>query len=69
MKEGVGQKTTDRLWHSDMTSCSLYPPFIYIHFWFFRIPFRSKDTIVQVRFIEERFHRVCNVIMMEGLLQ
>ncbi|MEA2544066.1 MAG: hypothetical protein QOH35_5432 [Acidobacteriaceae bacterium] len=26
MKEAVGQKRPDRLWHSDMTSCALYSP-------------------------------------------
>jgi transposase-like protein len=40
-----------------------------LFFWFCRIPFRSKDTIVQVRFGEERFHTMCNVTTMDGLLQ
>jgi hypothetical protein len=30
---------------------------------------RNEGTIVQVWFYEERFHRVCNVTMMDGLLQ
>ncbi len=35
------------------------------------LPFTSgnEDTIVQVRFAEEGFHRMCNVTTMDGLLQ